>query len=137
MLNNCSAYHVQPDLVVMALLFLPLNATLKMQPLDMGVIYAFMVRYRHRVIQCMLIVIDRRAGNVLLRIFLFTAVEMLKTMWMELAASCTKNCFCKSRFIDVVEADNDDAGSLPHRDQSHVDLWRCSVDAELTSPDRA
>lgn len=49
--------------------------------------------------------------------------------------SCIKNCFCKAGFIDIVEADNGDASSLPHQDQLRADLWSCIVDAELAKPD--
>ncbi|KAH7934245.1 hypothetical protein HPB49_023693 [Dermacentor silvarum] len=42
-LDNCLAHHVQLSLTEVTILFLPPNATSKIQPLDMGITHAFKV----------------------------------------------------------------------------------------------
>lgn len=54
-LDNCSAHHMQLSLTTVAMLFLPPNATSKIQLLHIGIIHTLMVSYQRRIIQWMLI----------------------------------------------------------------------------------
>lgn len=72
---------------------------------------AFKACYQHHVTQRTLITIYRIAAKFPLRISLFMAVEIFKTAWIELTASCIRNCFHNAGFTNVVKADNDNTGT--------------------------
>ncbi|EEC00659.1 centromere protein B, putative [Ixodes scapularis] len=133
-LDNCAAHHVQLSLSAVTVLFLPPNATCKIQPLDMGIIHAFKVCYRRRVIQRLLIAIDRPDAAMPVRISLLAAVEMLKAAWMELTAECIADCFRKAGFMGP---GTEDAIDHPQEGRSHEDLWQRVVDTQLAGPDVA
>lgn len=133
-LDNCAAHHVQLSLSAVKVLFSPPNATCKIQPLDMGIIHAFKVCYRRRVIQRLLIAIDRPDAAMPVRISLLAAVEMLKAAWMELTAECIANCFRKAGFMGP---GTEDAIDHPQEGRSHEDLWQRVVDTQLAGPDVA
>ncbi|XP_040073753.1 tigger transposable element-derived protein 6-like [Ixodes scapularis] len=132
-LDNCSAHHVNPQLNAVTLMFLPPNATAKLQPLDMGIIRNFKVCYRRRVIERLLIAIGRpSARGPQLTISLMNAVEMLKASWMEVRSGSIKNCFRKAGISfspakqSPAEASQDDAQSIDST------LWTQAVAASLT-----
>ncbi|XP_072144529.1 tigger transposable element-derived protein 6-like [Dermacentor andersoni] len=130
-LDNCTAHHVQAVLTAVELLFLPPNVTSKAQPLDMGVIRSFKAAYRRRVVQRMLIAVDRPAANVSLQVSLYSAIEMIKAAWMEVTPECIRNCFRKAGFADAPEAGIEDT----EQSQPDDDLWRRVVDANLAGCD--
>ncbi|XP_064468388.1 tigger transposable element-derived protein 6-like [Ornithodoros turicata] len=115
-LDNCAAHHVKPSLAAVTVLFLPPNATSKIQPLDLGIIHAFKVCYRRRLVQRLLIAIDRPTVNIPLRISMFGAVEMIKASWMEISR----------QYDAVVDA--------CQQDGLHKELWKRVVDADLADP---
>nr|XP_037280134.1 LOW QUALITY PROTEIN: tigger transposable element-derived protein 6-like [Rhipicephalus microplus] len=130
--ENCSTYHVQASLTrAVTLLFLPPNTTSKVQPLELGIICAFKSYYRHRVVERLLIAVDRPAANLPLRVTLYSALEMLKASWIEVTATCVQNCFCKAGFIDAgpnAEPEN------PKEDRS-TNWWQRVVDSDLRELD--
>ncbi|XP_072140427.1 tigger transposable element-derived protein 6-like [Dermacentor andersoni] len=130
-LDNCTAHHVQAVLTAVELLFLPPNVTSKAQPLDMGVIRSFKAAYRRRVVQRMLIAVDRPAANVPLQVSLYSAIKMIKAAWMEVTPECIRNCFRKAGFADAPEAGIEDT----EQSQPDDDLWRRVVDANLACCD--
>ncbi|XP_064461997.1 tigger transposable element-derived protein 6-like [Ornithodoros turicata] len=132
-LDNCAAHHVKPSLAAVTVLFLPPNATSKIQPLDLGIIHAFKVCYRRRLVQRLLIAIDRPTVDIPLRISLFGAVEMIKASWMEISSQCILHCFRKAGFMDAVNED-DAVVDTCQQDGLHEELWKRVVDADLADP---
>ncbi|XP_037500181.1 uncharacterized protein LOC119374194 [Rhipicephalus sanguineus] len=114
--------------VQVTLLFLPPNTTSKVQPLDLGIIQAFKAYYRRRVVERMLVAVDRLAANLPLRVSLYSALEMVKALWAEVMATCVQNCFRKAGFADV-GADADPEAS--EEDHSGGDLWQRVVNSDM------
>ncbi|KAH9361466.1 hypothetical protein HPB48_004591 [Haemaphysalis longicornis] len=100
-MDNCSAHHVQTSLTTVTLLFLPPNTTSKVQLLDLGIIRALKASYRPRVVEHLVIAVDRPAANLPLRGSLYSAVEIMKAAWSEVIATCVRNCFRKAGFVDT------------------------------------
>lgn len=130
--DNCSAHHVQASLTAVTLLFLPPNTTSKVQPLDLGIIRAFKAYYRRRVVERMLIAVDRPAANLPLRVSLYSALEMVKASWAEVTATCVQNCFRKAGFADVGPDADPEASEEDH---SGGDLWQRVVDSDVGGRD--
>ncbi|KAH9382095.1 hypothetical protein HPB48_022616 [Haemaphysalis longicornis] len=77
-INNCSSPRANfphgSDL-----LFLPPNTASNVQPLDLGIIRAFKASYRPRVVERLVIAVDRPEANLPLRVSLYSAVEIVET----------------------------------------------------------
>lgn len=89
-LDNCSAHRLYPELQAVKILFLPPNATARLQPLDMGIIQNFKINYRRRVIERLLILIRQEKT---LKIDLWMAVQMIKGGWTDVTRETMQNCF--------------------------------------------
>ncbi|KAH9372424.1 hypothetical protein HPB48_017535 [Haemaphysalis longicornis] len=113
-MDNCSAHHVQTPLTAVTLLFLPPNTTSRVEPLDLGIIRAFRVSYTRRVVERLVIAVDRRADNLPLRGSLHSAVEMVKAAWSRVTATCVRNCFRKAGFVNTQPEAEADASDEPH-----------------------
>ncbi|KAH7935201.1 hypothetical protein HPB52_004789 [Rhipicephalus sanguineus] len=87
---------------------------------------------RCRVVERMLIAVDRPAASLPLRVSLYSALEMVKASWAEVTATCVQNCFRKAGFADV-GADADPEAS--EEDHSGGDLWQRVVDSDMGGRD--
>ncbi|KAH6948811.1 hypothetical protein HPB50_026545 [Hyalomma asiaticum] len=56
-----------------------------------GWLHRFKAYYRRRVVERMLIAVDRPAANLPLRVSLYSALEMVKASWAEVTATCVQN----------------------------------------------
>lgn len=106
LLDNCSAHNVRPKLTSVELAFLPPNTTAGLQPLDAGVIANFKALYRRRMLEWLVLMIDRsarctsgQAGPPDLKISLLKAVRFVYGAWYEVKESTIKNCFRKAGFV--------------------------------------
>ncbi|KAH6934765.1 hypothetical protein HPB50_000696 [Hyalomma asiaticum] len=88
--NNCSTHDVRASLQAVALLFLLPNTTSKLQ-----------LPYLGRIVESLLTAADHPATNLLLRVSLYSALGMVKVVWLQVMATCVQNYFCKASFIDV------------------------------------
>lgn len=134
-LDNCSAHHLYPKLQAIEILFLPPNATARLQPLDMGIIQNFKVIYRRRVIQRLLIMIRcPLPGNPKLQINLWMAVQMLKGAWMEIRSETLSNCFRKAGFVrpsaSPAEVEGEEAATPDDREEVGQ-AWKEALEARL------
>lgn len=96
LIDNCSAHHAVGQLKNIMIKFLPPNTTAKLQPLDQGIIKAFKVGYRRRLVQRLLI--NLRLG-VELKVDLLGAIQMLTGAWNDVKQSTVVNCFRKAGFV--------------------------------------
>lgn len=107
LLDNCSAHSVSPKLTSIELMFLPPNTTAGLQPLDAGVIANFKVLYRRRMLEWLVLAIDRSApgtsgnadGPPDLKISLLKAVRFVYGAWYEVRQSTIQNCYKKAGFV--------------------------------------
>ncbi|XP_037527773.1 tigger transposable element-derived protein 6-like [Rhipicephalus sanguineus] len=108
LLDNCSAHAVSPKLTSIELMFLPPNTTAGLQPLDAGIIANFKALYRRRVLEWLILVIDRPApgtsADAELKISLLKAVRFVYGAWYEVKQSTISNCFKKAGFVRQDEA---------------------------------
>ena len=102
-IDNCTAYPEIGGLKAIDLFFLPSNTTPVLQPMDQGVIRSLKVRYRTKVVQKMIEVID---GNKSLpNISVLNAVKILVKSWDEVTDKTVQNCFKKAGFCEIEEDD--------------------------------
>nr|XP_050031725.1 tigger transposable element-derived protein 6-like [Dermacentor andersoni] len=113
-LDNCSAHHVVCPLKQIPLKFLPPNPMEKLQRLDQGIVKAFKVGYRRRLVQRLLI--NLRLG-IELKVDLLGAIQMLAGAWNDVKKSTIVNCFRKTDFVvaaddGCLDSEDDDSGCL-------------------------
>ncbi|XP_064459053.1 tigger transposable element-derived protein 6-like [Ornithodoros turicata] len=100
LLDNCSAHHTTCKLQNIEVRFLPPNTTSRLQPLDQGIIKAFKVGYRRRLLQRLLI--NLRMGMDL-KIDLLGAIQMMAGAWNDVKRETVANCFRKAGFVAVAD----------------------------------
>ncbi|KAH9374830.1 hypothetical protein HPB48_011131 [Haemaphysalis longicornis] len=128
-MNNCSLHHLQTSLMTLALLLLQPNTTLKVQALDLGIIRAFKASCRPRVVEPLVIAVDRPAANFPLRGSMYSAVRIMKAAWSEVTATCVRNCFRKAAFVDTQPEAKPDACD----GQPRGDLWQRVMDSYMVT----
>ncbi|XP_064462024.1 tigger transposable element-derived protein 6-like [Ornithodoros turicata] len=115
LLDNCSAHSTSVKLKNITIKFLPPNTTSKLQPLDQGVIKAFKVAYRRRLVQRLLV--NLRVG-LELKVDLLGAMQMIAGAWADVKQSTIVNCFGKAGLVAAAEnvcavtEDDDDVSCL-------------------------
>lgn len=95
LLDDCSAHHVNTHLSTVEVLFLPPNTTAKLQPVDQGVIANIKVRYRRRVIECLLIDIRTAENSADLKVPLVKAIFFASGAWRDIKSQTILHCFQK------------------------------------------
>ena len=94
--------------------FLPANTTLKLQPLDLGLILNFKVHYRYLFLRYILAKIDEcvSASDVSKSITVLVVVRWITMAWSLVEEETIRKCFRKAGILDldmaVVERDEED-----------------------------
>ncbi|XP_072143697.1 tigger transposable element-derived protein 6-like [Dermacentor andersoni] len=125
-LDNCSVHNVQTSLTAFTPLLLPPNITSLYA--RFGQIHAFKASYRRCIVEHLFIAVDHPAVNLMLRVSLYSAIEMVETAWSEVTAACVRNCFRKASFINTVPDVEPDASE---HDWSSGDLSQHIVDSDM------
>lgn len=136
LLDNCSAHNVSPKLTSIELMFLPPNTTAGLQPLDAGVIANFKALYRRRMLEWLVLTIDRSApgtsGNAGgpsdapdLKISLLKAVRFVYGAWYEVRQTTIQNCFRKAGFVrqDQPPSSSDSDSETGTETADLTELW--------------
>lgn len=102
-LDNCSAHHITCELKNIELKLLPANTTVKLQPLDQGVIKSLKVGYRRRLLDRLLINLRmgperscQQPGHP--QVDLLGVMQMMTGAWGDVKTNTVVNCFRKSGF---------------------------------------
>lgn len=149
LMDNCSAngtIETLPQLNHVKVAFLSANTTSKLQPLDDSIIAAMKVRYRRRLMERAVDLLDI-ADMDIYKIHVVTAMRWLTNIWDALSADKIWNCWGATEIVpayDTVEptpdldATDDDEEALEHYVQISVAIAsrRISV-GELISRDDA
>ncbi|UYV79666.1 TIGD4 [Cordylochernes scorpioides] len=94
-LDNCPAHHLPEKLENIQVVFLPPNATAKLQPMDMGIILDIKRKYRMKLIRrCLIDMENDRETNITL----LDSIELLNISWNSVPKSTIVNCFSLSGF---------------------------------------
>ncbi|KAH9364515.1 hypothetical protein HPB48_021816 [Haemaphysalis longicornis] len=80
-MDNCSAHDVPTSLTAVTLLFLPPSSTSKAQPLYLGIIRALGASYMPRIVELLVIAVDRPPANLPLLRSLYSVVGIMKSAW--------------------------------------------------------
>ena len=94
-MDNCSS-HKLPDLHSVEVLFLPPNATSKLQPLDAGIIQNFKVKYRRSL--CLKLLACIEGGEDTYKPNLLDALYMTTQSWEKVTADTIAHCFRNAAF---------------------------------------
>ena len=94
-MDNCSS-HKAPDLRSVEVLFIPPNATSKLQPLDAGIICNMKTHYRKALVFNLLAHID--GGGSDYRVSLLDSIHMLTQSWDKVTSDTIANSFRKAGF---------------------------------------
>ena len=80
---------------------MPKNTTLRLQPLDAGVIQNFKVTYRKRLVKCVLARINEysSATSIIKDVNILMAIRWAQEAWKEVTGTTTKNRFEKCGII--------------------------------------
>ncbi|KAK7105522.1 hypothetical protein V1264_016888 [Littorina saxatilis] len=97
-IDNCTAHVKIQGLLATEVLFLPPNATSKLQPLDCGVIKNLKFFYRSRLLSRLILHVDSGLPLDEFSVTLLDAVRNLKRAWDNVKPSTVRNCFRKAGF---------------------------------------
>jgi hypothetical protein len=90
---------VNVQLTNIKVLFLPLNTTSLIQPLDQGIIKSLKVKYRQLLMKKKLSVLEggESVNEFYKQIMILTAINMLKCSLLQLQSTTIQNCLRKNR----------------------------------------
>ena len=98
-MDNCSVHKVQDmHLAAVKILFLPANATPKLQPCDVGIIRNVKVQYRTEMVRNLLANVDGGGKARDYKMSLFDAVHFLKRSWDKVTPGTIINSFNHAGF---------------------------------------
>ena len=95
LLDNAPCHATQLQLTNVKLQFLPPNTTAKLQPLDQGIIQAFKLGYRKRVLRSVIAHMDEvtNTSDLAKKITVSDAISWITSAWTEIRPSTITKCF--------------------------------------------
>ena len=106
MMDNASSHGTTenlPTLQHVDIIFLPKNATFRMQPLDLGIIASVKYRYRGKQIERAVNLLDSGVRDDLYKTNIRTAISYVYDIWQGVDSSIVHNCWIKTQLIDATE----------------------------------
>ncbi|KAL5017880.1 hypothetical protein ScPMuIL_003602 [Solemya velum] len=106
--DNCPTHPAVNDLKNVKLVFLPLNTTLIIQPMDQGIIWNLKQNYRRLLLQQLLHAHENKSE---VTVNVYNAILSLHKSWRLVSTNCIQNCFRKAGFTEdttPVTSDDDD-----------------------------
>lgn len=95
-IDNCPAHPVIDNLSHIKVVFLPPNATSRLQPMDQGVIRSMKAFYRKKLLFKMITAIDEGKE---FSVSLLDALHFVNSAWNAVTSETVKNCFQKCGFF--------------------------------------
>jgi len=129
--DNCPAHPKEIILTNIKLVFFPLNAMSKLQPLDQGVIKVLKQKYRKKLVQRYLLEMESMTDEKTPKINVLHAIHYVSIAWDEIKPEVIKNCFNKAYFGNVSQEDPDVFDSGEFRDFEEVYPGYTSIDDQL------
>ncbi|XP_044761995.1 tigger transposable element-derived protein 6-like [Coccinella septempunctata] len=117
-IDNCPAHNPLPVLISLKVEFLPPNTTSKLQPLDLGIIKNFKVKYRTEVVNHVLRQIQENRAVVPINVL--EALHFIKKAWDEVSPRTIQNCLSACGF-DVITTDESDT-ALENPEEVEIDV---------------
>lgn len=94
-IDNCTVHAIVPNLKAITIKFFPANVSIKLQPLDLGIIKNFKVFYRKEIIRKITSSIELQQT---FSIDLLQSVRIIDKAWRQVTAKMILNCFKKAGF---------------------------------------
>ena len=119
-IDNCTAHKFVP-LSNVKLIFLPPNATSRLQIMDMGVIHTLKAHYR-RLVRRMIAIFEAKKSLDVKDIQFYESIIMLSSAWDQMDGNVIKNCFRKSRYCSETDCEIDlqQTPSEPNSEWGHL-----------------
>ncbi|XP_050037924.1 tigger transposable element-derived protein 6-like [Dermacentor andersoni] len=126
LLDQCAAHPKHMTLQSIKVVFLPLNATSRLQPLDAGIIRNIKHHFKGLLVRRLLAKIDRKDANM--KISLLDAMHFIAVAWECVSPATIADCFAKCGIFKSTVATT---SQVP--DPIQADVWNqlgvdCSVD---------
>jgi len=109
LIDNCAAHPKNVQLKNITLEFLPANTTSLIQPLDMGIIKNLKVRYRIKLVNFILEMIEENlfdpsatANQISGKINILQAIQFVSESWREVSCTTVMNCFAHCGFSSFI-----------------------------------
>ena len=93
LVNNCPAHPMAEGLQSIELVFLPLNCTSVLQPMDQGIIRLFKLHYSKQSLKMVLIHIDKTGYRLDKQLETVNAMEFVKKAWSTVSREAIHNSF--------------------------------------------
>ena len=138
---GCHPDSLQGKFTNINICFLPANTTSKLQPLDLGIIQNFKVRYRHFFLRCVLSKIDEceTASEVVKSVNVLVAIRWVAQAWQKVKAQTISKCFKKAGILntemdDIVSYDMEEDDPFRDADEQLVGLINDVMPQNSCSP---
>ncbi|XP_054155943.1 tigger transposable element-derived protein 4-like [Oppia nitens] len=119
-LDNCSA-HPSIKLSNVKLIYLPPNATSRLQPMDAGVIHCLKSNYRKKLVRRLLALYEDNNSFDVKNITLYEAILMLSNSWDDINSQIITNCFKK---CGIGESESINETTVSSDEQDFDNQWQ-------------
>ena len=108
-LDNAPCYPSGLSFSNIKVIFLPKNATSRLQPLDAGIIQNFKVKYRKLLLKFVISRVDKQttAAEIAKEVDILKAIRWIQEAWVSVREYTVRNCFQKCGFTDETCAEVD------------------------------
>lgn len=97
--DNCAAHTETISLRNVKVCLFPPNCTSELQPLDLGIIHSFKAKYRRRLVQKALTMLECSQDPSTMKISVLTALHYIAWAWLQVDPRTIQNCFKKAGFL--------------------------------------
>lgn len=123
-IDNCPAHRIEIELKSIEILFLPVNSTSKIQPLDQGIINAFKAKLASKKLSDIIEKIE--SGENLFELYkkitVKNAICYIYLAWQEISSSTIKNCF-KHAGWSIQNKNSEMSSNLNNEEDSTIDVY--------------
>lgn len=112
-IDNCPAHPKDIPVTNIKLVFLPRNATSKLQPLDQGIIKVMKQKYRKKLVQRYLRDMECTTST---KINVLDSIHYISAAWDEIKPDVIRNCFRKAAFGVLNDSEQVDSSPVEEED---------------------
>lgn len=121
LVDNCPAHPRLDNLTNIKLILLPVNSTIVLKPMDLGIIRNFKWNYRKLLLKKIIIDLDMQHNITLL-----DAMDLLEKAWQKISCNTISNCFqhlkLSDNLIKIETVDDEEEEDIPLTEL--VEQWK-------------